>query len=43
MTAPRDGDDGDSETAFALIMLGVSVIVFLAVRNDEKHRSGPPR
>ena len=43
MTATRDGDDGDSEKVFALIMLVISVFVFLAVRNDEKHRSEPPR
>ena len=43
MTATRDGDDGDSETAFAVVMLVISVLVFLAIRNDEKYRSGPPR
>jgi hypothetical protein len=43
MTVPRDGDDGGSEMAFAVVMFVLSVLVFLAIRNDEQYRSEPPR
>jgi hypothetical protein len=36
MIAKTDKDDDSSDVAFVLIMLVVSVIVFLAVRNYEK-------
>ena len=36
MIAKTDKDDGDSDVAFVLIMLAVSVVVFLAIRNYEK-------
>lgn len=36
MIAKTDKDDGNSEMAFVLVMLVVSVVVFLAIRNYEK-------
>ena len=36
MIAKTDKDDGNSDVAFVLIMLVVSVVVFLAIRNYEK-------
>jgi hypothetical protein len=43
MAVSRDGDDGGSETAIAVVTVVRSVFVFLAIRNDEQYRSGPPR
>jgi hypothetical protein len=39
MTGPNTGDDDSSERAFAILMIVLSVIIFLAILKRE--RSGP--
>jgi hypothetical protein len=36
MTATEQGDGAGSETGFAILMVVLSVIIFLAVRNSER-------
>jgi hypothetical protein len=38
MTATSKSDDDTNEMAFAILMLILSVIIFLAVRNSERSR-----
>lgn len=42
MTATRERDDSNNETVFAILMIVLSVIIFLAIRNSEKSGSGSP-
>jgi hypothetical protein len=40
MAAATERDGVDSETAFAILMIVLSVCIFLAVRNSETSSSG---
>jgi hypothetical protein len=42
MTATREKDDSNSEMAFVVLMLVLSVIIFLVIRNSERSDSGEP-
>jgi hypothetical protein len=39
MTATKKREDSNNETVFALLMIALSVIIFLAIRNSEKSDS----
>ncbi|ESS07196.1 MAG: hypothetical protein A07HB70_00468 [uncultured archaeon A07HB70] len=39
MTAAREGDGVGSEAAFAVLMIVLSVVIFLAIRDSEQPES----